>query len=370
MSNHWSANADPDNLDLAYQDTVALLQTELDKLEQENRLLREANAAAVHTPPVDTSALERQYEERLASLNQELQVREDNINWLLDQMQMLEQTILAHRQDREQLMHWLTEIEKRVETHVEAISAAPSEELTREVSELKRRLDAVQRESDQKVRTLENEKRHLEAQKQQLQAELDRLSGQVVELTETLQTVSAQAQEAMSGQADAPEFGEDGVSQASIIEALEEENRRLRQTCVELTRASAQVEEFEALQNQLAELQTHYAAAYHELETTRQQLQDQIKAAEEEKAQLIKAHEIEKAELEARIAREVQQAQRLAEEQQRRAAASRDTSIDERIRAFREHLQELQSREEADKKHSTGGFAKRISQVWVKTRPR
>lgn len=323
--NGWTG----DDPDLApYEDTVALLQEEIAKLEHENRILREARDAGLRAAPVaDTSALESRYEGRIRELSEELKSREETLHFLLDQLALAEQAELAGRQERQQLHHWITEIEKRVERQ-------NREEDPERLAEARRELERLRREYDAHRQNAELERKALTASKERLESEIARLNEHVAEMSEALEANNANA---------------------SILQVMEEENQRLRRTCVELTETAVRAAEAEELRRDLEELSAELEEANRRVRL----LQDERdREANEREAQI--------AALRAQLARETLQAQRAVESLQ--YAASRDTSIDERIRAFRLHLQEVHHQEEQERQRA--GITSRLSKVWIKTRPR
>src|SRR5579883_1068325 len=116
---------DPENLQNAdqevgnpssdYQDTIALLQEEIARLEDEIRLRDEARAESPYAPINGTPEESREMA-RVAELTAEIAHRDETINWLFEQCRLLEEAEAASRAEFEQLDRWMSEVEQRVES--------------------------------------------------------------------------------------------------------------------------------------------------------------------------------------------------------------------------------------------------------------
>jgi uncharacterized small protein (DUF1192 family) len=305
------------------QDTIALLQDEIARLEAELAARDAANvvqeqSAWVDTTPTPSGSGDEALAQRVKELSAELATRDETIELLLDQMRLIEEASLAQRSEWEQLYQWVDEVERRVDsqgTHDESLQAEVRAERAR---------------SDSLKQAAEASRRELEAQKKGLERELDHLRGQL-----SL-----------------------GPDRGGVDVALAEENRRLRASCASLERAAAAAEDVAKLKDSFATTKAGLAHAKAELERL-----------EDDRNRERKEYEAQLATLRSQIAREsVQRGPEPAAADPSAAARPPALEADERIRAFRQHLQELHKNEEAERA-ARRGVATRLSRLWRRTGP-
>lgn len=298
-----------------FQDTVALLQEEIARLEEELRLREEA-AAGVPSPSgergVDEEA-EGRRREAAARAASELAERDETIGLLLEQVQRLEAAEAAGRAEWEQLHEWLREVERRVEGH-----DGRGEDLARALDDERRRHDATRREADVQRRSWETSRRAAEDEAEQLRGRLAELATR-----------------------DAA-----GPGAAAALAALEDENRRLRQARDELARQAAAAAE--ALRAELDAARDRVA-----------ELERRVRHAEDEAEARRREHEAELA------AARVDQARAALDRPAR--PADGELSPDERIRALRLHLREIHERER--QRREQGTLSARLGRLWRRTGP-
>jgi hypothetical protein len=305
--------------DLDYQETIALLQDEVVRLENELRSRDEADQGPAEPAPVDAAA-EEAAGRRVASLMTELANREETINLLLEQARLFEEAESADRANWEQLNHWVQELEQRVESGGSAGAVR----------------DAVEGER----RKAESERQAFEAERRSWEAERTALASE----SEKLRAMLSQAAKQPDAAGDA------------VLKALEKENRRLRSATSELARLSAAAAEAESLRAQVE-------ADKDELARIRREQQQAADDLQRER----KEHEAIIAGLRSQTARDSLKRQ----EEQVKAAVSADSgnlSPDERIRAFRMHLKEIHEKEELDRAQKR--LSSRLSRLWRNTGPR
>lgn len=356
-----------------YQDTIALLQDEIARLEAELRLHTEAReTSAWQGPSSEDRRFQADLEARLQGLSTDLAGREETIAFLLDHIAGLEANEAAARAEWEQLQSWADKIEDRVEAQGSDAEA------------VRRDLEAQRRAAEDLRRTLETERRAAISQKQIADGELARLREEIADLVTRAEASAAAHQARLQQQqvrdAEESEAEEDdeeeGVETEAVLRVLEEENRRLRQTCYELTRASAAATEAEELRRK-----------YDQVRARLDQAEQELRQARDEHARLVHEHQAEVASLMARKAREALAATTPAASVPEAADAyvpqpeiehrpsildnapyaQREASIDERIRAFRIHLQDVHQREEAERARNS--FSSKLSRLWGKSRP-
>jgi DNA repair exonuclease SbcCD ATPase subunit len=416
----WDADREGAGLGAVDPDVLVLLHDELARLEQENRMLREAVDESHHADPgpdADVAAVERRYEERIQELTQELMGREETIGFLLDQMALAEQAEAALKAEYKQLEKWLDQLEERVETNVEgpgpgdpldetppapAIDPAALARLESERDRLRSELESERRTLLEARTRSEADRRKIMAYKAQVDQEFARLRGQAGELKGQVESLRAQqvrwqaakvqgadgaetqalvarnaelegeiarlreratAMQSAGGAAD-PETLEQLHEAQAVLQVMDEENRRLRQTCLELTKASDRQAEADMLRTQVETLQGELS-----------RIQVELRAERDERERERNVHETAIVTLQSQSVREAMNSQReqISEgstpaPQSLPAYASRDTSIDERIRAFREHLRDVHVREEEERQRKS--FTSRLSKVWMKSRPK
>jgi chromosome segregation ATPase len=324
MSRQWAideVSCGPEPVD---HETIALLQDEITRLEAE---LSARDAAA--SPPVGESepaSVPEDWAElrrRVDDLAAELAVRDETIALLMDQARLFEEAEAAKQAEWEQLEQWVQEVERRVEDRDEQ-----GRDLAHELETERRKVEAQRR-------TAETQQRAGEAQRQALERDIEQLRGTLARVARQHHAVDAAA-----------------------LEALEQDNRRLRDAVVELSATAAVAAEAEALRAQLQ-------AARTELDQVRREL-DQVRDD----------HQRECNEREAALAAERSQ---LAREMLQRhedqvnalappaGAVDAGLSVDERIRALRQHLREIHDQEEQERQQRR--LSTRLSRLWRKTGP-
>jgi hypothetical protein len=324
MAEPWStdparATAGPDD-----NDTIALLQEEIARLEDEIRARDEAAAAErrelrrAATQPARDDAAER----RIARLTEEIAGRDETIALLLEQARLAEEAEAASRAEWDQLNLWVQEVERRV-----AGRAEPSADVAAE-------LEAARRTSDALRQSLERDQRSWEVQRAALVAEVERLRGKFTQV---------------AGESDAT---------IAALRALEHENQQLREAFHELSRTAVPSHEMDAIVAELQDVRRERDAAAQEAQRLRDDRQRQHNE-----------HEAALNALRSQLARESQRRQEDHVKLAASLAVGGDPQLDpdQRIRAFREHLKEIH-RDEADQRMKQGLVA-RLSRLWHHTGP-
>ena len=147
------------------------------------------------------------------------------------------------------------------------------------------------------------------------------------------------------------------VRRAFQLHGIEAENRRLRKTCDQLSRAAATAGEVEPLREQNAKTQAELDKAH-----------AQIRSLEDGLARERKEHEAALAALRRELAREP--LQRREGQEEPAIPAHQDLSLltaEERMLAFRQHLQEVHQRELEER--SQNRLSARLSRLWHRTGP-
>jgi hypothetical protein len=311
----WDASAD---LDPA-QETIALLQEEVARLEAELCAREEALFAAAPAPEADghEAALGR----RVAELTAELAARDETVNLLLEQTQLFEEAALAARAEWEQLNQWVEEVERRVDGR--DVSA---DQLRDDLEAERARVESLRRQAESDRRAWETRRAGLEHEAEHLRGLLSR------------------------GAAGSP-----GDAAAASLLAVEEENRRLRAACAELQKAATSAGDAADLRRSLAAAEADMAHA-----------RDAIRALDDERRRERNEWEAEMTALRSRQARESLQGA-AGPVPDAGAAGQPVLDADERIRAFRQHLRELHEREAEERAKLT--FSARLSRLWRRTGP-
>ena len=163
-----------------YLETIAILQDEVARLEQELQL---SNQRQRETPSIDEASLHdeaaaRADHEHVAGdsgeverFQAELVSRDETIRLLMDELIRVEEAQAATRAEWEQLDTWVAELEHRVEGHDE-----------NGLRELENRLALEQSKVDSLQAKSERDRRAAEAQRQMYQAEIARLQETLAEL--------------------------------------------------------------------------------------------------------------------------------------------------------------------------------------------
>ena len=308
------------------EDTMLLLQEEIERLENELRLRDEALAESHRSADPAVTALEENadFQNRIEDLKCELASRDDSIALLLEQIRLFEEAENTSRAEWEQLSAWVTEVEQRVERR-DTVSQDVQLEL-----ETERNQATAQRHA------FEKDRRGWEAQREALEDETERLRGKIAELANHTEATPDAA-----------------------YAALESENRRLRETCHSLVRASAEAADANHLRTQLQAAQTQI-----------DDLRKEIAKLNDERARERKEAEAAAAALRNQLVvaslKTVDEAPKpvVVETPPHETAGS---SVDERIRALRQHLVDIHEREQAERARRSLGA--RLSRLWRNTGP-
>ena len=310
--------------ELEYQETIAMLQEEVVRLENEIRLRDEGGSGGL-VDQVGDAAAEEAENLQIASLIGELANRDETINLLLDQSRLFEEAESADRANWEQLNHWVQELERRVER-----GGGSTEPLQQE-------LEDERRKTELEWEAFQVERRSWDAQRTAMESEAEKLRGLLAQATRQ------------------PEAASD-----SVLKSLEQENHRLRSVASELARVSAVAAEAESLRDRLMTSEGELAKTVRELQGI---VDDQDRERNE--------HEALVTELRSQLARETLKRQ---ESQVLTAVApvgkSGDALMapDERIRAFRLHLKEIHEKEAEERAQRK--LSARLSRLWRHTGPR
>jgi hypothetical protein len=327
VADAWSTNAESRTAGAsgAEDETIALLEEEIARLETELRLRDLAAAAEIDhagtdqpRPGPDPGA-----QERIAQLEAELAARAETIGLLLEQLRLADEAEAASHAEWEQLHGWVEELERRV---AERGDGEPD-------PELRAALEAEQRNSDLLRHDAEKAERSWELQRQALVAEVERLRGRFTEV---------------AGQSD---------TTVAVVAALEHENRELRDAYDALARTTVSAHEADVLMRDLQITRQKYDALAHELQKERDERQRERKE-----------YEASSNALKSQLARDSLRRQ----EEQVKAASHAPTAkdplldADMRIRAFREHLKEIEQGEAQERMRRS--LAARLSRLWNHTK--
>lgn len=311
--NDWQ-NATTTNDD----ETIALLHDEIARLEAEISARDEAQVADDLTTTWDAlhgyEDLEP-FRARIEALGIELAAKEETIELLLEQSRFYEDCAAVQRAEWDELQRWVDEVERRFGSG-ERDENRHQEELDAE----RRRAEAIRSHADSGRKAWEIQRRGLEQ-------EISRLRSNIPAATGTA-----------------------ALDPAFV--ALENEVRGLRERCEELEAETGKNPELGSLRQKLAET----LARFDESEVAHRRAGDEWAR---EKNELVAALAASRGE----VAREAQRAAPSEAEQLDPAARSAAVEADERIRAFRQHLQELHVRE-ANERASRGGLSARLSRLW------
>jgi uncharacterized small protein (DUF1192 family) len=327
-------------------ETIAILQDEVTRLEQE---LQSRDASQREQTSNEGASCQEEIELAKAANNDdpvsgsdarfkaELASREETIRLLLDELSRLEAAQAATQAEWEHLAGWMAELEHRVEGQDESALHRLEDRLAME----QQKLCALEAKSDQ-------DRRAWEAQRQIYQ---DEIAG----LRRTFDQI------AQSPEADPARDGrilQDGSSDATVVEALQAENLRLRAAWQEQReRASAAAARSVAMETKLVQS----LAEQHQLRNQLEQIEDERKRERLE-------HEANVAELQARLSQTA-----LARPQERppekgAEAVSPERDIELRVRALRQHLVEIDEREKEERRQKQ--LITRLSRLWSRTGPR
>lgn len=340
-----------------YLETIEILQEEVARLERElqerDAGLHESAAVADNAVPEEPrSAAEEEaaaaHAEQVQRLKSELAERDQTIVLLLDELDRVEETQRANRAEWDQLTGWVAELEHRVEGQdCEAMLRLESR-----LAAQQQKAEALERKAEQDARAWETQRRMYQGEITQLQTALDQVTAAA--------GAGAGASSEQAGAGDAVDSG--------VVEALQAENSRLRAAWQELVERTAAVEDSQSAEAKLAESQRECV----ELRRRIEQIEDDRKREQLE-------HEAKAAELHARISQAPQtQAQAQTQTQTQEAPGEkkadgqpRERDLDLRIRALREHLQEIEERERSEREERRQkNLIVRLSRLWSRTGPR
>jgi hypothetical protein len=326
-----------------YLETIALLQEEIARLENELLAREESCQSTVADGRSSDDEVAPGYlalQGEKARLAAELASRDETITLLLDQLRLVEEAEATSRAEWEQLAQWVTEVEERVERQSREEGSSGEERSSQDemIAVARRQADDTRSLLDRERNGWHEKQRDLEAQIEQLQALLARQS----------------AREASRGEAGA------GCQSdaAKALALLEVENRRLRQAIKKLEETSRS--ESQVLGERLGVAERELAAA--------RKAHD---AVEDERARERREFEIAVASLRSQAARASVAAYEINGHGASSAAAGDGSSAldaDIRIRAFRQHLKEIHSHE-AEVRNSNR-LGARLSRLWTRTVPK
>jgi len=295
-------------------ETISLLHDEIARLEAELRAQADSRIADDTTATWDAyhnfDELEP-FREKIDQLGIELSAKEETIHLLLEQTRFYEDAAAVQRAEWDELQRWVEEVERR-------FGADPKDE-TRHREELD-----VERKRSENLRSHnDTERQGWETRRREMEQEIGRLR--------------AQAAQTPGGEA---------------LAALEQENRALREHCERLEAQLDQAPDVESLRKKLEETYAKFDAA----EVAHRRAGDEWA---HEKNELIAALNAARGE----ISREAPKVQSSLSDGIDPVAKSAAIEADQRIRAFREHLQELHARE-ANERANRGGLSARLSRLW------
>ena len=317
-----------DQADADYLETIALLQDEIARLEEELLAHEEIGPSSAHTDrsradPGDPDELPNRQE--LDRLGAELAARDETINLLLDQLRLVEEAESASRVEWEQLTQWVAEVEQRIERQ----DGAGTEKLALE-------LDAHRKQAEECRLQLDLERTAWNDQRRGLENEIQRLQ-------------SLLARAAQEGAA---------TSDHAALAILESENQRLRQLCQDHD---------ETIKSEARSRREAMEMARREIEEVRRE-RDLVK---DERDRERREYEIAVASLRSQVSRAA-----LTARENKGPATGSDASSDVpsaleadiRIREFRQHLKEIHCHEaEARNRNRLGA---RLSRLWARTGPK
>jgi uncharacterized small protein (DUF1192 family) len=325
-----------------YQETLALLQEEIERLERElaSRTERPWEAAQLdvtsagneNTPSPAMASDPGAYEE-IERLKSELAKRDETVSLLVDQLGLLEESSAANRAEWEQMTEWVTELEKRVEGQDEDA-----------LRRLQARLNDQTRETDELRAKSDERSRGWEVQRQVYEATVARLQG---ELAHSHASRRAAVDDESLHDAELH-------ADAGLVEALREENIQLRARLEVVERTSAETSS--SLRARLVELQDERDELVRQL----QQFQDVQRREQLE-------HEASLAELRTKLSQASLAQPDAPRSIPAREAPKKEQETDLRIRALRQHLLEIHQREEQERRQRS--LKGRLSRLWSRTSP-
>jgi hypothetical protein len=328
-----------------YLETIAILQAEVARLEQELQFHNERQSEA---PLYDEASFPDETEaarglenvggepDQVAPFEAELVSRDETIRLLLDELSRVEEAQAATQSEWEHLAGWVTELEHRVEGQDREALLQFENRLAGE----QQKVSALQVKSEQ-------DRGAWEAQRRIYQEEITRLQ---------------EALDQIAKNAEAPGTNEGRVTQGreaddNVVEALQAENLRLRAGWEELVERRAAADRSEALEAKLAETVNEH-----------HQLRRQLEQIEDERKRERLLYEANAAELQARLSQAslTQPHEPTLEKGPERVSAERDIEL--RVRALRQHLLEVDQREKEERRQKQ--LINRLSRLWTRTGPR
>ncbi len=311
--NDWRASTTSD--DEINVDTIALLQNEIARLEAEIRDRDDARITDDLTATWEVNHGQDVVEPLHLLINEltfELAAKEETIALLLEQTRFYEDAAAVQRTEWDELQRWVDDIEHRTASNDggESRHLAQIEAEKHRFEGLTNQAVAARSDWDLQRRGLEQEIHHL-------------------------RSLASQTPTNVSAAAPA---------------VLEDENRKLRERLHELESSTPTTPEVETVRKKLAETLARFDSS----EVAHRRAGDEWSR---EKAQLTAALSA----AQGQVAREALLAP--AGKPMESDATSEAVEADERIRAFRQHLQELHRRE-AEERTNRGGLSSRLSKLW------
>jgi hypothetical protein len=328
-----------------YLETIALLQEEIARLEQELRWYDERQIETTSNAGVSSqdeteaaSALENVAgdPEEVERSKAELASRDETIRLLLDELSRVEEAQAATQAEWEHLAGWVAELERRVEGQ----DGDALQQLENRIVVQQQKAESLQVKSELDRRAWETQRQFYQSEITRLQEALD----QVATAPEAAKTHDGQVTEA-------PGLDSTGV------EALQAENVRLRAAWQELVERTAAAARSESLEVELAEALNERNQFRRQLE----QIQDDMKRERLESEATV-------AELQARLSQASLAHPQGPPPEQRSEGISSALDIDLRVRALRQHLLEVDQREKEEKRQKH--LINRLSRLWSRTGPR
>jgi hypothetical protein len=329
-----------------YLETIAILQEEVERLEQELQFQAERQGV---TAPYDEASIPDEAGAAGAVENgagegkdvewfkAELVSREETIRLLLDELSLLEEAQAATRAEWEQLAEWVSELEHRV-----------AGQDGNALYELENRLAAQQQKADALQLKSEQDRRAWEAQGQLYQNEIARLQTALCQVATSSET--PRSHDGRDTQGPSPD--------TNVVEALTAENLRLRAAWQELVERVSAADRSESLEAKLAGTLNE-----------QQQLRRRLEQIEDERNRERLEHAAKVGELQARLSEaSLIRPEGPPPETRRPEGISTELDVELRFRALRQNLLEIDQRakEERRQKH----LITRLSRLWSRTGPR
>jgi chromosome segregation ATPase len=355
-------DAEEQDLGIGYQDTVALLQEEIARLEEELRVAHASRLEVVHDAG---AAPDPAAERRVAEMSAELSKRDETIALLFDQIRSMEEAALASRGEWDQLEGWVREVEQRVDSR-EEVDQEHQAVLEAELIKLRAQLTAA-----------EEARARWEAERADFETERAHATDEIARLQHRFDAAASQ-----------PSDSQD----SAIVEALEREIQDLREACEALRRSEAQSRKLLAETGDSEALRHDAEALRHEVSQLRgwiAEMEAEFEKARDERLRERNEYEAEIASLKTELANA---ALKLREAPAAPAAAAVTPSfealtgrslstpgsagpqtfegmgVEDRMWAFRKHLQEVHQREMEERRNRK--LSVRLSRLWGRTAPK